>query len=256
MSALDPERRSLYQQREGAIQAYLRGVPLADVKRDFNVTRSTLTRLIERCLVYHVDGRIQGFRGLIPYNRTQAYRRVVPALRRTQRGGLTGAMGQLFERLPQLTRIVEREIGAGTLGVSERGRLYGLSNVQSKLIVACREAGLNAQAYPFCQDEMGYRALARWVKRRLQAQVALPRARSATNPWHVTARPFSAVELDGHKLDIRLRVRFTEPSGVSVDLETERLFVVTLIDVCTRIVLGWQVVPAPEYNHYDVLSTL
>ena len=31
---------------------------------------------------------------------------------------------------------------------------------------------------------------------------------------------------------------------------------VTLIDVCTRIVLGWQVVPAPEYNHHDVLAVL
>jgi transposase InsO family protein len=64
------------------------------------------------------------------------------------------------------------------------------------------------------------------------------------------------IELDGHKLDLRLRVRFTDPSGVSVDLETERLFVITVIDVCTRAVLGWQVVPAPEYNHYDVLAAL
>ena len=64
------------------------------------------------------------------------------------------------------------------------------------------------------------------------------------------------VELDGHKLDLRLRVRFTEPSAISVDLETERLFVVTLIDVCTRAVIGWHVVPAPEYDHHDVLAAL
>jgi putative transposase len=74
--------------------------------------------------------------------------------------------------------------------------------------------------------------------------------------WTATIRPFSVVELDGHKLDVRLRVRFVEPSGVSVDLESERLFVITLIDVCTRIVLGWHVVPAPEYDHHDVLATL
>ncbi|WP_251108061.1 integrase [Burkholderia glumae] len=255
-AAIDPERLPVYRQRERAIQAYLRGTPLADLKRDFDINRGTLTRLLERCLASHPDGRIQGFRGLIPHIRTKRYRRIVPAVRRTQHGGLTGAMGQLFERLPQLTQILEREIGAGTLGIAQNGRLYGLRNVQSKLIAACREAGLGMQAYPLSQDEMGYRSLARWVKRRLEARVPIRRLDSRDRAWDVTIRPFSAVELDGHKLDLRLRVRCAEPSGVSVDLETERLFVVTLIDVCTRIVLGWQVVPAPEYNHHDVLTVL
>jgi putative transposase len=84
-------------------------------------------------------------------------------------------MGQLFEQLPQLAQILEREIGAATLGIAENGRLYGLRNVQSKLIAACREAGLSGQAYPLSQDEMGYRSLARWVKRRLEARVPIHR---------------------------------------------------------------------------------
>ncbi|MDB0543486.1 DDE-type integrase/transposase/recombinase [Ralstonia solanacearum] len=255
-AALDAGRLSIYRQREGAIQAYLRGAPLGDLKQDFGINRGTLMRLLERCLASHPDGRIQGFRGLIPHARTKGYRRIAPAVRRTQRGGLTGALGQLFEQLPQLAQILEREIGAGTLGIAQSGRLYGLRNVQSKLVVACREAGLGAQAYPFSQDEMGYRSLARWVKRRLETRAPVRRHDSRERAWDATIRPFSEVELDGHKLDLRLRVRFTEPSGVSVDLETERLFVVTLIDVCTRIVLGWQVVPASEYNHHDVLAVL
>ena len=255
-SAIDPARLLVYQKREGAIQAYLRGAPPADLKREFDINRNSLTRLLERCLAPHPDGRIQGFRGLIPHTRTKSYRRIVPAVGRTQRGGLTGALGQLFEQLPQLAQILEREIGAGTLGIAENGRLYGLRNVQSKLIAACREAGLSTQAYPLSQDEMGYRSLAHWVKRRLEARVPIRRLDSRERAWDATIRPFSVVELDGHKLDLRLKVRFTEASGISVDLETERLFVVTLIDVCTRIVLGWQVVPAPEYNHHDVLAAL
>ena len=255
-SAIDPARLLVYRKREGAIQAYLRGTTPVDLKRQFDINRGTLTRLLERCLAPHPDGRIQGFRGLIPHIRTKSYRRIMPAVRRSQRGGLTGALGQLFEQLPELTQILEREVGAGTLGISKNGRLYGLRNVQSKLIAACREAGLNTQAYPLNQDEMGYRSLARWAKRRLEARVPVRRMDSRERAWETTIRPFSVVELDGHKLDLRLRVRFTEPSGVSVDLETERLFVVTLIDVCTRIVLGWQVVPAPEYNHHDVLAAM
>ncbi|MBK7424690.1 MAG: hypothetical protein IPJ48_17280 [Propionivibrio sp.] len=58
------------------------------------------------------------------------------------------------------------------------------------------------------------------------------------------------------KLDLRVRVRYIDATGVSVDIESERLFVITLIDVCTRIVLGWQLVPAPEYDHHDVLCAI
>ena len=81
----------------------------------------------------------------------------------------------------------------------------------------------------------------------------LPRQDDA---WDTTIRPYSVVELDGHKLDLRIRVRYIDSTGVSVDIESERLFVITLIDVCTRVVLGWQLVPAPEYDHRDVLSAL
>ncbi|CAL8481664.1 protein of unknown function (plasmid) [Caballeronia sp. S22] len=131
-SAMDPERLAIYRRREGAIQAYLRGARLADLKRDFGIARGALNRLIERCLTFNQDGRIQGFRGLIPHTRTQGHRRVVPARRRSDRGGLTGALGQLFEQLPQLARIVEREIGPGKLGITERGRLYGLRDRLSR----------------------------------------------------------------------------------------------------------------------------
>lgn len=255
-SAIDTDRRAIYLRREQAVCAYLHGAPLAEVERSSGVRRGSLQRLIERCLMPHPDGRIQGLRALIPYTRTNSYRRVVPALRRATQSGLTGAMGQLFERLPQLQRIIEREIVRDALGLSKRGRLYGLRDVQLKLLAACREAGLTAKDYPLNHDEKGYRSLAQWIRRCLESRFPVRRVPRFDEAWKASIRPFSIVELDGHKLDVRLRVRFTDASGVSVDLESERLFVITLIDVCTRVVLGWQLVPAPEYDHHDVLAAL
>ncbi len=255
-SAIDTDRRAIYVKRERAVCAYLHGTPLIEIERSCGVNRGTLKRLIERCLMPHTDGRIQGLRALIPHTRAKGYRRVVPALPRANPGGLTGAMGQLFERVPQLPRIIEREIVSDALGLSERGRLYGLRDVQFKLLAACREAGLTASDYPLNHDEKGYRSLARWIRRRLERRAPIRPQPQIDEAWNASIRPFSLVELDGHKLDVRLRVRFTDASGVSVDLESERLFVITLIDVCTRVVLGWQLVPAPEYDHHDVLAAL
>ena len=255
-SALDTQRRATYQLRENAVHAYLRGAPLAQIERDFGVNRGTLQRLIERCLTPHADGRIQGLRALIPHTRAKGYRRIAPALRRAEPGGLTGAMGQLFDRIPQLLRIVEREISSDVLGLSENGRIFGLRDLQFKLLAACREAGLTTVDYPFNQNEMGYRSLAVWMRKRLEMRLPIRPTSGSDDSWIASGRPFSVAELDGHKLDLRVRVRYTDASGVSIDMESERLFVITLIDVCTRVVIGWHLVPAPQYDHHDVLATL
>ena len=255
VSAISVDRRDVYQRREQAVSAYLRGESLVDIEHRFGVHRGSLTRLVGRCLSPHQDGRIRGLRALIPHTRAKEYQRTKRVVRTSSRGGLAGALGQLFERLPQLVGIIEREIASTHLGLSKNNRVYGLLDVQSKVIAACREAGLTAQDYPLNHDENGYRSLARWIRDRLELRIPmrLPRLDDA---WDTTMRPYSVVELDGHKLDLRVRVRYIDSTGVSVDIESERLFVITLIDVCTRIVLGWQLVPAPEYDHHDVLSAI
>ena len=256
VSALTDERRTVFEQRERAVYAYLRNEHLANIERNTGVNRASLTRLIGRCLTPHPDGRIQGLRALIPHSRAKGYRRLKQASHRPTRGGLSGALGQLFDRFPELLRIIEREIAGSRLGLSVNDRLFGLRDVQYKLIAALREAKLAANEYPLNYDEMGYRSLSVWIRKRLELRVPIRHAYSVDEAREATTRPYSVVELDGHKLDLRLRVRYIDTTGISVDIESERLFVITLIDVCTRVVLGWQLVPAPEYDHHDVLSAL
>ena len=220
VTALAGERRDVYQRREQAVCAYLRGETRADIEQSFGVSRATLARLVARCLSPHQDGRIQGLRALIPHTRAKDYKRVKPAARILSQGGLTGALGQLFERLPQLVGIIERQISSSALGLSKNNRIYGLVDVQSKIIAACREAGLTAQDYPLNRDEMGYRSLAYWIRKRLEQRIPLRLPRQ-DDAWDTTIRPYSVVELDGHKLDLRVRVRYIDATGVSVDIESE-----------------------------------
>ena len=70
-SALDPDRRAVYLRREQAVRAWLAGASLAGIEKSLGVDRGTLRRLVERCLMPHTDGRIQGLRALIPHSRTR-----------------------------------------------------------------------------------------------------------------------------------------------------------------------------------------
>src|SRR6266702_1987523 len=72
-------------------------------------------------------------------------------------------VGQLFESVPQLPRIIERQIGSGRLGLTQTNRFYGLTVTHSKIIAAFHEAGLTEADYPQHQHEKGYRTFARWV---------------------------------------------------------------------------------------------
>jgi putative transposase len=224
VAALSDERRDNFERRERAIYAYLGGSSLASVERETGIHRASVMRLVARCLAPHADGRIQGLRALIPHSRAGQYTRRSPARRRATRGGLSGALGQLFDRFPELPRIIEREIAGDRLGMTKNGRLFGLRDVQSKLLATLREAGLKSDEYPLNYDEMGYRALSVWVHRRLEQRVPLRQVGSAAGAWDATSRPYSVVELDGHKLDLRVRVRYIDNTGVSVDIESERLW--------------------------------
>ena len=153
-SALSGERRETYLRREQAVSAYMRGESRIDIEDRFGVNRASLTQLVGRCWSPHQDGRIQGLLALIPHTRAKVYRRVQRAGRRASRGGLSGALGQPFERFPQLARIVERKIGSGALGLSKTNRIFGLSDVHSKIIGACREAKRTARDYPLNHDQI------------------------------------------------------------------------------------------------------
>lgn len=251
-SALDAHALAQYRLREDAINAYFRGEPLSAIEERLGVKRATISWFVNRCISPHTDGRVQGFRGLIPYSRVKDYVRVKPPKAQSDHGGLVGAFHQLLARYPSLLGIVERRIATGELHLSASNRLVGLRLTQEAFLSACRKLDLTARDYPLNRIEKAYRSLADFARDRLEARVPT-RHLLAGDAQQATIQPFSFVELDGHKLDLRLRVRYTDSNGMAIDLETERLFVIVLIDVCTRAVVGWQLVTAPEYNHFDVL---
>ena len=69
-------------------------------------------------------------------------------------------------------------------------------------------------------------------------------------------RPYQAVEFDGHRLDIRLKVVVRDPLGFAHEFEIERVWLLVIIDVYTRDVLGYHIALAREYSRYDVIKTI
>jgi transposase InsO family protein len=69
-------------------------------------------------------------------------------------------------------------------------------------------------------------------------------------------RPYQVVEFDGHRLDVRLKIVIRDPLGFEQEFEIERIWLLVIIDVCTRAVLGYHLVLSREYSRYDVIKTI
>jgi putative transposase len=269
-SALTEARRKLFNRREQAIRRYVAGQSLVVVEGATGIKRGQLYQLLARCILRHPDGRIQGFRGLLPHARTRNYVRT-KATRASAPGkhaGASGAMAQLLDRYEILKVFLERQIRLRKVYFGDRGELRGLSATHRAFLNQCRELNLTSRHYPFNQDLQGIRSLAMAI-RRLATQT-FSQAAHATgahhvqpiippaniSPHHPATRPFEVVKFDGHRLDIRLRVRITDPLGFEQDFELERVWLLVLLDVCTRAVLGWHLALASEYNRHDVIKAI
>ena len=269
-NALEGERRESLLNRIEAVRLYAGGTLLTKIEAATNVKRMQIYRLVRSCIQPHHDGRIRGFRALIPYARSKDYLRIadVQPTTRTRHAGSSGAMTALLERHQSLNVFLRQQISKRAVFIGERGELCGLHDVHREFLKACRALELTSKDYPLNQERLGLRGLAGAIRKLVTQNFAdaarLAGAQRVSPPWSdwekialtVARKPYDIVEFDGHKIDVRLHVRFEDATGVVEDININRVWLLVIIDVYSRAILGWNVVLSAEYNRHDVMRTI
>jgi putative transposase len=261
---LDEAARRAFEKRRQAVVRYAAGESVKSIELSTGVNRRQLYRLLERATLPHPDGRPFGFRALVRYTRIAEYTRVraVETGRGRGRYGAAGALSLLFEQYPALAgwllgRLKQRKVLLVQIHTDSglRTRLSGLGALHDEFLRQCRTVGLTVADYPFNTSDHAIRSLSRRVKVELlhgfdtAARSAgashlkgLPRPNEAGVP--AATRPYQVVEFDGHRLDIRLKVLARDPLGFEHEFEIDRAWLLVIIDVCTRAVLGYHIAPS------------
>jgi putative transposase len=272
----DESARRAFEKHRQALERYVAGEPIKAIEQSTGVNRRQLYRWLERAVLQHPDGRPVGFRALVRYLRIAEYVRLGDVKVRGERGsgGTAGALTQLFERYPALSgwlllQVRQRKVLLEQIHTDEclRTRLRGLQTLHDEFQRQCRSVGLTAADYPFNTAGHAIRSLSRRLKADLlrsfgtAARAAgashlkgLPHPREGTAP--AATRPYQVVEFDGHRLDVRLKVVVRDPLGFEHEFEMERVWLLVVIDVCTRTVLGYHIALAREYSRYDVVKAI
>ncbi|WP_181925944.1 hypothetical protein [Cupriavidus taiwanensis] len=218
--ALSEPQRVTFLARVSAVRLYLNGGDGKHIREKAGISRGQVYRMLtERCLAPHPDGRIYGWRGLLPHQRIHPYTRTAPLVVNPWGGRAAGALQALFQSAAG--QGLEAEFRQQILG--SRKTLESSRRPRAVLyrwfLTALRERGFEQRGeWPFNVTKQGYTAICHYMNaviataplRTRSALLGGPEAERKTRTGDGTRRPplrlFERVECDAHKLDARMVV--------------------------------------------------
>ncbi|WP_076591363.1 hypothetical protein [Herminiimonas arsenitoxidans] len=271
ITALSPEKQDDFKSRAEAIRIFIEApyVSLASLKNVTGVHPQSLYRLLTRCLTQHADGRIYGFRAVLPFARLKEYERCQPPVSINGGiAGLSGAFTQLLQIYPSIEKFLKHSANERNKRITTAREVRkSLKRIHKGFLEECRKAGVKANEYPFTQSLLGIRSLATYLKKHAEATfVSASKNAGATRvspgvsvlgmPTPSATRAYEIVEFDGHKIDLRITLRVKDPFGLETLLELHRIWILVLLDLATRAVIGYSIALGREYNKDDVAAAL
>lgn len=266
--ALEGEAGDMYRARKLAVELYFQGAADSSIKDLTGLSLNYTYKLIKhRCLEVHQDGEVWGWRGLIPWIRINSYERKTRVAVDQFGGGGAGALTFLFKIYPELRKKFETRI----LG-SAKGRLSTIKRGKIKhfkwLIDELRALGLEERMeWPFNTEKLGYVSICGYIKTVwdqnphkaafiIGGEDAKQKLLSGDGAERPIELPYQRVEMDAHKIDGIFSVSIPQPTGGYIQKIIHRLWVVVILDVVTRSVIGYHLSMRKEVSKIDVLRAI
>lgn len=252
--------------REASVVAYLNGEPLKTLKEKYGFSRQFVYRLVLKCIATHPDGKIWGFRALLPFVRQKQYDRLAKIKPGLKQGGQAGALAQLFECHPDIQDAIEALFFKKVDKlITIHEAVIPFKSIHKRFIDACRASGIKATEYPFTSKWLGYHGLVKHLKRlatrrygeAVKARFGKAAARNlrlgkSVQPLMPATRPYFRVEFDGHKVDISFIIKIPTPYGHFEERVVNRLWILVIRETLSGAILGYHVAYGLEYNQYEV----
>ncbi|WP_175692110.1 hypothetical protein [Burkholderia ambifaria] len=249
-----------------AIEMLIAGRTYREILRVTGQYRSTILGLVRKCLEIADDGRIHGYRAVVPYAHVQpnARRRPIAVKRQEQRGGMSCALNATLERFPDLEEMLITKLTRERNGVPVGHRPTGMALVRLFHTVL-RSRKVTPNEWPFNSKHQGRRSIEKYMRSLLRDSFSDAikqdgnsdaKALAATGKGFVPiipcAEPFDVVEIDAYHVDAFLSVAFEAPDNTTTEVTLQRLWLLAAIDRMTTAILAYSIVYASEVTANDV----
>lgn len=269
---VEDESKELFNQRCKAVRMYLDNQLGADIQQTTNVHKTTLPSLLQKCLELGPDGNILGFKALIPFVRTKEYIRtadVKPKFREDQ-GGLSGLLQQTLNKYPDLAKKLKNLIlKKNSLDMNTHEKKIPAKQLHQVFLKYLREKGVKDSEWPFNTKHLGINSIRKHANdvldqhfvrgvrvREEQDSIAHLAVGSGHDSFLSFEEPFDAVQFDAYNIDAIFSVDFVTPEAYEVDVQLDRLWLITLIESASRAILAYTVVYRSQISATDLLDVL
>ncbi len=261
--------RELFERRRQAIAGYIKCEGLVSLTQNWGICAKEIRRMTARCLVLcPLDGRIWGFRALVPNIRIEPYIRLAERDKSSvSRAGYSGMMSRLFRRFPAIwEKVSQAYLNVRKSRTEAKMPRVPMRSVFRTFIRECRSAGIEPTEYPFAVKNLGRRSLADHLDRLWKTHLTeLVRGRNGANAarllstgtgvksTNVVLLPYQRVIYDAHRADAYVTVLIPHRDGGFILVTIERPWFLVIMDIITRAILAWTICIDPEVSAADVL---
>ena len=257
ISTVPESKRSRYMLKKQAVDMYIDGESVKKITEMTGIPGSRMVSLIERCLSSNDAGNILGYHGLLTGSKPF----------RETRSGHGREFDQLLEKYPQLKEFI--------IGCYFGDRKYTLvrnmniTSLHRLFLKECRNLGITEWQYPFTTENRGYVSMCAYVHKLEADNISLNARRFDKNTAQKLAStgighrltvnpvaPFATVQIDGHIIDIEYVIDVPNTDGTVSKVVATRAWLIAVIDIATRCILGYSLSQEFNYDQYDVMDAI
>lgn len=266
--ALDEKKLTVFLSRKKAVIMYLSGYSDYEIQNDCGIGSKQVNRLIrERCVLTHPDGLIYGWRGLVPQLHIKPYVRTKNIDVDRFGYGAAGAMQTILVLNPDLKEKLDQRI----LRPPKSNQLEQINTSKRSIwrwfLDYLRKLGYDKRGeWPFGTVSQGYYSISRYIDQilcnnpkkaaRLIGRDVEKKLISGDGVNRPVDRVFQRVEMDAHKIDGRFCIMMPTLDGDYHPKMVYRIWVIVIIEILSRAVLGYFMSMAKEVSKEDVLRTI
>lgn len=259
--ALVPEKAEKYKKRKQAVDLYIDGYQVSKIEEITGIDESKIPSFVKKCLMCDGDNRQKGYAALIPYTRLKR-----PKEHESTKSS-SGSFQSLLLHYPSLKEYIINVYLGKKKDTFEK--IINKKNAYHKFLDKCHEMGIQDYEYPFNTKNQGERSFYMYLDQlskkmpdkaiRRESSQAIQKYYSSgigerKRPFPIA--PFSVVQIDGHKIDMLYTVDVEDEFGEIHYFPATRMWLILVLDVATRAVLGYSLSLHENYNQADVLKAV
>ncbi|MFA2884966.1 hypothetical protein [Acinetobacter pittii] len=264
--SLTEKTKKIYNLRKKGVYLYVAGASDEKFRDEIGLSKKQIYRLItERCIQIHPDGKIYGWRGLIPNINLKKYTRIKQFTDNSN--DYSGILNFIFENNPTLKEKFDSRI----LKPPSKKRITSL-NINKKdlwkwLLTEFKLLGFEVRnEWPFNTQYKGYITIIKYINKirlenpektiKINSEDSFRKIIAGDGVNRPVTYPFNRVEMDAHKIDGRFCILIPDLYGNNIPTIIHRIWVIVLIDVFSRAVLGYHISYNKEVTQEDTLKAI